>query len=83
MHHIVDPATGLPASGPWRTVTVAAPTCLQANVAATAAIVAGERGAAWLECTRLPARLVSASGEVRLLGRWPHLDGHPVDLGGR
>ena len=83
MHHIVDPATGLPASSPWRTVTVAAPTCLQANVAATAAIVAGERGAAWLERTRLPARLVSASGEVRLLGRWPQLDGHPVDVGGR
>jgi thiamine biosynthesis lipoprotein len=83
MHHIVDPATGLTASGHWRTVTVAAPTCLQANVAATAAIVAGEQGAAWLERTRLPARLVSAAGEVRLLGRWPRLDGHPVGLGGR
>ena len=45
MHHIVDPRTGLPADGPWQMVSVAAATCADANAAATAAVVAGERGA--------------------------------------
>ena len=43
LHHIVDPRTGLPADGPWQTVSVAAATCADANAAATAAIVAGDR----------------------------------------
>ena len=34
--------TSLPATGPFRTVTVAAATCLDANIASTAAIVLGE-----------------------------------------
>ena len=41
VHHIVDPRTGWPAAGPWRTVSVAAASCAEANAAATAAIVAG------------------------------------------
>ena len=41
-HHILDPHTGRPAVTPWRTVTVAAATCFDANVAATAAIVLGD-----------------------------------------
>ena len=44
LHHIIDPATGLPAQGPWRTASVAAVTCADANAAATAAIVAGAAG---------------------------------------
>ena len=43
LHHIVDPRTGFPADGPWQTVSVAAATCADANAAATAAIVAGDR----------------------------------------
>ena len=43
LHHIVDPRTGLPADGPWRTVSVTAQTCADANAAATAPIVAGKR----------------------------------------
>ena len=41
MHHIVDPATGAPADGPWRTATVWAESALAANTASTAAIVLG------------------------------------------
>lgn len=75
LHHIVDPRTGLPAAGPWRTVSVAATTCADANAAATAAVVAGDRAEDWLKEARLPARLVSRSGEVLFVGGWPEGDG--------
>lgn len=75
MHHIVDPRTGYPASGPWRTVSVTAPSCAMANAAATAAIVAGPDARAWLTQTGLPARLVSHGGAVLVLGGWPDTDG--------
>lgn len=75
MHHIVDPRTGLPAEAPWRTVSVAAPTCADANAASTAAVVAGDQAEAWLTDARVPARLVSRDGEVRCLGGWPETDG--------
>jgi thiamine biosynthesis lipoprotein ApbE len=71
LHHIVDPATGLPAEGPWRTVSVVAADCLDANIAATAAIVQGEAALEWLERLRLPARLVTNDGEVVRVGGWP------------
>lgn len=78
MHHIVDPRTGLPADGPWRTVSVAAATCADANAAATAAIIAGNQAEEWLANTRLPARLVSRDGEVRYAGGWPDTDGDRI-----
>lgn len=75
LHHIVDPRTGLPAAGPWRTASVAAATCAEANAAATAAIIAGEQAAPWLAAQGLPARLVAHDGAVRLIGGWPSLAG--------
>ena len=74
MHHIVDPRTGLPASGPWRTASVAAASCAEANAASTGAIVAGEQAVAWLAAEGLPARLVAHDGAVRLIGGWPAAD---------
>ena len=71
LHHIVDPRTGLPAGGPWRTVSVTAATCLQANVASTTAVILGEDAPAWLTRRQLPARLVNQEGEVLKLGGWP------------
>src|SRR5215467_8318543 len=56
LHHIIEPRTGLPASGPWRTVSVAAASCAEANAAATAAIVAGDDALDWLTAQGLPAR---------------------------
>ena len=71
LHHIVDPGTGRPAEGPWRTVSVAAATCVDANTAATAAVVRGTGAPGWLEQLALPARLVGTGGQVRTVGGWP------------
>jgi FAD:protein FMN transferase len=70
-HHIVDPATGDSAPVVWRTASVAAGSCVDANIAATAAIVSGARAAAWLASRRLPSRLVRPDGEVTLVAGWP------------
>ncbi|MEU3338284.1 FAD:protein FMN transferase [Streptomyces sp. NPDC006668] len=74
LHHIVDPATGEPAAPVWRTATVAAAGCVDANTAATAAIVLGECAVDWLRGAGLPALLVRLDGTVVRLGGWP-LDG--------
>jgi len=74
LHHIVDPRTGRPAAGPWRTVSVAAANCAEANAASTAAIIAGDQAPAWLAAQGLPARLVGRDGSVRLAGGWPAAD---------
>jgi len=71
VHHIVDPRTGAPADSPYRTISVAAATCVDANTASTAAIVRGRRGADWLESTGLPSRLVTHDGVVVHINRWP------------
>ncbi|WP_327667569.1 MULTISPECIES: FAD:protein FMN transferase [unclassified Streptomyces] len=71
VHHIVDPVTGEPAAPVWRTVTVAAATCVDANAASTAAIVLGHAAEDWLRGSGLPARLVDPDGRVVRLGGWP------------
>ncbi len=71
LHHVLDPRTGRPAATPWRTVTVAAASCVDANAASTAALVLGEEAPAWLEACGLPARLVSRSGRTACVGAWP------------
>jgi thiamine biosynthesis lipoprotein len=70
-HHILDPRSGLPSDEVWRTVTVAAASCVSANTASTAAIVRGETAAAWLDDAALPSRLVRAGGAVICVGGWP------------
>lgn len=66
-HHVLDPRTGAPAPAYWQAVTVAAPTCVEANTASTAAIVLGRLAPAWLG---RPARLVRG-GLVTYVGGWP------------
>ena len=70
-HHIVDPVTGDSAPAVWRTASVAAAGCVDANTASTAAIVLGERAVGWLRDSGLPARLVRANGTVVCLNGWP------------
>ena len=73
LHHIVDPRTGRPAAGPWRTVSVAAATCAEANAAATGAIISGADAAGWLTSRKLPGRLVGRRRNRADVGR---LAGH-------
>ena len=71
LHHILDPRSGLPAAPVWRTASVAAASCADANAASTAAIIRGEAALAWLDGAGMPARLVAESGAVVTLGGWP------------
>ena len=65
-----DPRTGRPAESQWRTVSVAAQTCVDANVASTASFLLND-APAWLEARQLPARLVSVDGECTFVAGWP------------
>ncbi|MGH3299474.1 MAG: FAD:protein FMN transferase [Trebonia sp.] len=71
LHHILDPRTGRPAAPVWRTVSVAAMTCADANTAATAAVIRGRQALPWLAGLGLPARLVAQDGTVRTLNALP------------
>jgi len=79
MHHIIDPRTGQPARGPWRTASVAAATCAEANAASTAAIVAGDDAVGWLIAAALPARLIGHEGRIVRTGGWPQADNGRID----
>ena len=70
-HHIVDPRTGDSAAEAWRTVSVAAGSCVDANVATTAAIIWGRTAPIWLIGLSLPSRLVAKDGRVIRVGGWP------------
>ncbi|HUY53630.1 MAG TPA: FAD:protein FMN transferase [Candidatus Nanopelagicaceae bacterium] len=74
MHHLIDPRTGVPADSPWRTVSVAAATCLEANALATATLVGGRAGLALIEGSGAAARLVAGDGRVLHLGAWTRSD---------
>lgn len=73
MHHIVDPATGLPAVGRWRTASVAASSALAANIASTRSIVRGADAVDWLTRRGLAARLVAQDGSITTTPGWPEL----------
>lgn len=70
-HHLIDPRTGGSVSSPWRTVSVTAASCLDANIASTAAVIRGEPALAWLRSLGLPSRLVGVDGRARHVAGWP------------
>jgi thiamine biosynthesis lipoprotein len=70
-HHVIDPRTGLPSQGPWRTVTVWGPSAVQANTASTAALILGDEAVDYLRDSDLSARLVGSEGNVMTVGDWP------------
>jgi thiamine biosynthesis lipoprotein len=71
VHHLLDPRTGMPTEGPWRTVSVVAASCALANTASTAAVVAGAAAESWLSGRGFSARLVRDDGTVVTVGDWP------------
>lgn len=71
LHHLIDPLTGVSVQSPWRTASVVAATCVDANTAATAAIVRGVSAPEWLDSLGLAARLVATNGDVNRIGSWP------------
>jgi thiamine biosynthesis lipoprotein len=71
VHHIIDPATGLPSAGRWRTVSVAARTAVHANSCSTAAIVLGSAALPFLAGQGVAARLLDHDGHVTTVGGWP------------
>ncbi len=71
LHHLVDPRTGLPPAPAWRTVSVAAGSCVDANIVSTAAIVRGSDAWPWLRRAGVPVRLVGVDGRVHALNGWP------------
>ena len=73
-HHIVDPRTGANPDSAWRTVSVSAASCVDANTASTAAIVLGDAAPGWLAGLGLPARMVTKDGQVHTTGGWPDLE---------
>lgn len=71
VHHLIDPATGRSVDTTWRTVSVAAGSCVDANTASTAAMIMGEAAPQWLEQQCLPARLIRQNGSIVTVGEWP------------
>ena len=63
-HHLIDPRTGRPSTSPWQEVTVAAGSCVEADVAAKAAFLLGDEGPAWLDEHGLPGCFRTAGVEV-------------------
>ena len=63
-HHLIDPATGRPSRSPWTEVTVAAGSCVGADVAAKAAFLLGADGPEWLDERGLPGRFAAGRAIV-------------------
>jgi thiamine biosynthesis lipoprotein len=71
VHHLLDPATGMPVPQVWAEVSVRARSCVDANTATTASMVLGDSALAWLESCHLPGRLLGRAGYLALTGGWP------------
>jgi thiamine biosynthesis lipoprotein len=69
-HHLIDPATGRPAGGPWEEVTACGSTCLVADVAAKAGYLLGDAGPDWLDERGLPGRFLHDDGSVHENASW-------------
>jgi thiamine biosynthesis lipoprotein len=70
-HHVIDPRSGAPVAGGYRTATVLAGSCVEANALSTAALVWGPAGLDRL--SRHPARFVDGAGQVVTTESWPGL----------
>ncbi len=65
--HVLDPRTGWPVEGAPRSVTVAAPSCVEAGMLSTMALLQGPGAAAWLLQLGVPHALIDDGGRVQAL----------------
>jgi FAD:protein FMN transferase len=70
-HHLLDPRTGAPTEGKWRTVTAYGRSAVAANTASTASVVLGDEAWDWLVAHGVAARLVARDGAVLSTPGWP------------
>jgi FAD:protein FMN transferase len=71
VHHILDPRTGDCVDRYWDLVTATGPSCVEANLVTTAAIVWGERALDDLARFDQSVRLVRRDGKVFFVNGWP------------
>ena len=73
MHHVIDPATGAPVRDTWRTVSVAAATCTDANIADHHCARRGPPAppAGWLERLGCPRASSTATAASPSIAGWP------------
>lgn len=69
-HHLIDARTGRPAASPWSLVTACGADCVAADVAAKTGFLLGDRGPVWLDERAIPARFLTANGDVTLNEAW-------------
>ena len=69
-HHLIDPRTGRPAASRWDEVTVAAGSCVAADVAAKAAFLLSKDGPGLARRARAARAASSPDGEVVVNGAW-------------
>jgi thiamine biosynthesis lipoprotein len=74
-HHLIDPRTGRPARSRWTEVSVAAGSCLAADVGAKAAFLLSDDGPAWLDRRGLAGRFLESGGVANRRWRELLLDG--------
>jgi thiamine biosynthesis lipoprotein len=71
-HHLLDPRTGLPVQSDLWSVTVVAPLCEQAEVAAKVAFILGrEKGSDFLREHQLAGLFVGTDGHREAVEPWP------------
>ncbi len=72
-HHLIDPRTGRPADSCWTDVTVAAGSCLAADVAARGAFLLSAAGPAWLDRLGLAGSFAAPDGVIAENRTWREL----------
>ena len=64
-HHIIDPQSGLPAESDVVSVTIVAPTAVEAETAAKSVLIRGSvEGLAWLESKNLAGLIILENGTI-------------------
>jgi thiamine biosynthesis lipoprotein len=70
LHHLIDPATGRCSESPWREVSACGATCVDADIAAKAGLLAGADGPEWLDERGVPGRFVDEAGIATCNETW-------------